>query len=347
MGELPRILITTGDPNGIGPEISIKAMQSPEVAACCKPMLVGSPRILERAARALGDERPVEERIDPGSPAFWSFETGAGGTHDLLPVMEAGGESLIEPSPGTIQAEAGLMAFRIVEKAHTLLEGKVADAMVTCPINKEALHKAGRPQVAHTEILAHLTGTPDPLTLFVVKKLWIAFFTRHLSLADAVRAVRREPLVRFVERLHQELIDLGKQAPSLAMAALNPHGGEGGLLGKEEIEEINPAVQALQEEGIDIAGPIPADSVFHLAKEGRFDCVVSLFHDQGHIAAKTAHFHDTVSLTLGLPYLRSSVDHGTGFDIAWQGKAKPDSLIEAVRLAAELVSTSKSGNSYK
>jgi 4-hydroxythreonine-4-phosphate dehydrogenase len=304
-------------------------------------VLLGSPSVLERAARALGDDRSIEEAFDPKTKGLRAIETGNDGVPSVLPVLEAGDDEAFVPSPGKIRAEAGLMAYRIVEKAHGLIQGKVADAMVTCPINKEALHEAGLPRVAHTEILAHLTGRPDPLTLFVAKKLRIAFFTRHLSLGDAIRSVRREPLVRFVERLRDELGVLGERNPRLAMAALNPHGGEGGLLGQEETEEIEPAVKDLKAKGIDIEGPVPADSVFHLAREGRFDCVVSLYHDQGHIAAKTSDFHSTLSMTLGLPYLRTSVDHGTGFDIAWQGKARPDSLIEAACLAAESLVASR------
>lgn len=307
---LPVVLVTTGDPNGVGPEIALKAVRSPAVTRCCRPLIVGCPEVLGQAAEALGMKLP--RVVKPEGPPLPSVE------------------------PGRCSAKAGRMAYKTLLKAHKLISRGQAHALATGPINKEALRKAGYLRIAHTEILAHLNRRPDPLTVFVAGRLWIAFFSRHLPLADAVKSVKKKKLVRFVHRLAGELETLGRKAPRLAMAALNPHAGEGGLLGKEETREITPAVEQLVQEGIAIKGPVPADSVFHLCREGAFDCVVSLYHDQGHIAAKSYKFHDTVSITLGLPYIRTSVDHGTAFDIAWKGKARADSLVAAIRLAARL-----------
>lgn len=336
---LPRLLITAGDPNGIGPEIAVKCFLEEKVLKRCRPLIVGCPEVMQEAARILNGRIPVRE-IDPVEGeimAFPSFETEKGGGPGFIPVVRPEGRPVVGIVPGKVRAEAGRAAYQALRKAHCLIRQGRADAMVTGPINKEALHRAGYARVAHTEILASWNRRLDPLTLFVAGKLWIAFFTRHLPLRDAIRAVRRKPLIDFVKRLIQSLEGLGFARPRLAMAALNPHAGEGGLLGKEEQRELEPAMKSLRKEGVRIQGPIPADAVFHLAREGAFDCVISLYHDQGHIAAKTARFHDTVSLTLGLPYIRTSVDHGTGFDIAWQGKARHDSLCAAALLAARLV----------
>lgn len=336
---LPRLLITAGDPNGIGPEIAVKCFLEEKVLKRCRPLIVGCPEVVREAVRILNGRIPVRE-INPEegeSKAFPCFEAGKGKVPVFIPVVRPEGRPLVGIVPGKVRAEAGRAAYQALRKAHRLIRQGRADVIVTGPINKEALHRAGYARVAHTEILASWNRCPDPLTLFAAGKLWIAFFTRHLPLRDALRAIRRKPLIQFVKRLNQSLEGLGIARPRLAMAALNPHAGEGGLLGKEEKAVLEPAVKVLQDQGVRIQGPIPADAVFHLAREGAFDCVISLYHDQGHIAAKTARFHDTVSLTLGLPYLRTSVDHGTGFDIAWQGNARPDSLRAAALLAARLV----------
>ncbi len=338
------VLITAGDPHGIGPEIAVKALAGEKGLNLkqCSPMVVGCPQIMKRAARSLKAGIPVkavsvtEKGIEIVRPAGAAKPDARANRLPFIPVIPPDCPPLDELAPGTCGRRAGRMAYKTLEKAHTLLSQGMADALVTCPISKEALKKAGYKRVAHTEILAHWNGCPDPLTVFNTGKLWIAFFSRHLPLGEAVRRVKKAALVRFTKKLHQELRLIGHKAPRLAMAALNPHAGEGGLLGSEENREIIPAVKALRSAGMDVTGPLPADSVFHFSGRGRFDCVISLYHDQGHIAAKTAGFHRTASLTLGLPYPRTSVDHGTGFDIAWQGSARPDSLIHAVSLAAQL-----------
>lgn len=338
----PRIAITLGDPNGIGPEIAVRTVADEQVLDACRPLLVGSPDVVERAAESLDqkvilyefDERELEQG---GDSSRWEDVLPKSSEHPVVPVMQPSKASFSQVEPGKCTAEAGRLAYESIVTAHETVSRGWAEAMVTCPINKEALHKAGISPIAHTEILGQLCTCMDPLTLFVVKDLWIAFFTRHLSLAEAVRAVRKTPLVAFIRNLANELQSLGMENPTIGVAALNPHGGEEGLLGWEEKEEIIPAIEALEGDDIHIAGPIPADSIFHLGLNGQFDCVVALYHDQGHIAAKSGFFYETTAMTLGLPYLRTSVDHGTGFDIAWQGKAREESLIRATLLAVEVL----------
>ena len=310
----PSILITAGDPNGIGPEIALKAAVDGRVLGLCKPLVVGQTEVLAAAAK---------------SCALPFDEDG---------VVPAGGSIREELVTGAVQAEAGRLAFEALREAHALLAAGRAVALVTAPWSKAALHLAGCPQVGHTEALEALTGCADPIVLFVTGRLRIAFLTRHLSLADAVEAVSRERILALLIKLQKELPRIGLEAPRLAVAALNPHAGEGGLLGREEIDEIEPAVVEGRLAGIDVEGPVPADAVFFRAAEGAYDCVVSLYHDQGHIAAKTRDFFGTVSLTLGLPYIRTAPDHGTAFDIAGRCKADPASLIKAIELAARLSS---------
>jgi len=313
-GSKPRIVITAGDPNGIGPEIVLRAIAHERVREICTPQVVGNRESIAHWANRCGVAPPDESMI-----------------------VAAGAVPSVEWRVGEIDAVAGRVAFESLVAAHRLLADGEADALVTAPWSKEALHLAGAPHVGHTEALAALTGETDPITLFVCGTLRIAFLTRHLSLSDAIAAVTRERLSTFFERLARELTTtIGISRPRIAVAALNPHGGEGGLLGREEIDEIAPAVKDAQTSGLDVVGPIPADAVFHEGTEGAHDCVVALYHDQGHIASKTRDFFGTVSLTLGLPYIRTSPDHGTAFDIAGKNRADAGSLIRAVELAVEL-----------
>jgi 4-hydroxythreonine-4-phosphate dehydrogenase len=316
-----------GDPNGIGPEIALECAADERVRDLCDMRIVGCPEVLADRAAAAGLPLPAD-----------------GG------IIAAGGSPREKLVPGTLQAEAGRLAFEALAAAHAhavqppaavqpLTAGKSGDAgraIATAPWNKQAIRLAGKEHVGHTEALAALTGRPDPITIFDCGSLRIAFLTRHLPLADAVAAVRKDRITAFLDRLAGELAGIGIADPHIAVAALNPHAGDGGLLGKEETEEIAPAVEAARAAGLNVSGPVPADAVFHEGAEGLYDCVVALYHDQGHIAAKTRDFHGTVSLTLGLPYIRTSPDHGTAFDIAGQNRADPRSMIRAVELAAAI-----------
>jgi len=211
-----------------------------------------------------------------------------------------------------------------------------ADALATAPINKEALWRAGYRYLGHTEMLGALTGSPDPLTMFAVRNMRIFFLTRHMSLREAVAEVKRDRLAAILPRIVGELRTLGFDRPRIAVAALNPHAGEGGALGKEDLEEIAPAVQDARGQGWQVDGPVPADAVFAQALDGRYDAVLALYHDQGHIAAKTLDFHGAVSVTLALPFIRTSVDHGTAFDIAGKGLARAESMAAAILMAGDL-----------
>lgn len=238
---------------------------------------------------------------------------------------------------GKITAEGGRAAYEAIEKAVAAVRSGDIDAIATGPLNKESLKAAGVPYIGHTEILAGLTGTEDPLTMFETTGLRSFFLTRHVSLRQACDLVTEERVYNYLRRCDSALRkDLRIQNPSIAVAGLNPHCGEHGLFGTEEAY-LYPAIEKARSDGINVFGPIGADSVFHQALTGTYTAVLSLYHDQGHIACKTLNFHKTVSITLGLPFLRTSVDHGTAFDIAGKGIANPTSMIEAVKTAAHYI----------
>jgi len=287
---------------------------------------VGDFRVLRDAA-ALAEAPFPLQRIDSlaGSPS-------------PDPGIEVLHVEMTDPAPrGRVSAEAGEHSFRILETcSRRCLEGG-AVGVVTAPINKESLEAAGHGGMGHTELLARFAGVDSVETVFCLGGLRIFFLTRHLSLRTALEKIRKETILAALVRMDGAMKSLGVERPRLGVPGLNPHCGDGGLFGTEEVEEILPAVNAARERGLDVAGPVGADSIFHLGLEGDFDAILSLYHDQGHIASKTRDFHGTVTLTLGLPYLRTSVDHGTGFDIAWQGAANPASMIRAVELAVEQV----------
>lgn len=236
---------------------------------------------------------------------------------------------------GKISAQGGDFAFSAIKQAVAAAQAGSIDAIATAPVNKESLKAAGVPYIGHTEILAALTATDDPLTMFETLALRVFFLSRHVSLRTACDMVTQERVHRYLVRCSAAMEkQLGIKNPLIAVAALNPHGGESGMFGNEE-SCIGPAITQAVKEGVRATGPISADSVFHLAKTGRYDAVLSLYHDQGHIACKTLDFERTISLTLGLPFMRTSVDHGTAFDIAGMGTASPASMIEAILLAAK------------
>lgn len=323
------IAVTMGDPAGIGPEIVLRALQSATVMERCTPVVVGHAETLRRCAEAIGLAGvEIATIADPGEAAARV------GRVDVLSVAVPGLESI---QPGVVQAACGQAADAFVRRACALGLAGAVDAITTAPIHKEALRAAGVPHIGHTEMLAEYLGAPEPLTLFLTGKMRIFFLSRHLSLRQAIDYVTRERVLAMLRQVHQAMVASGFPAPRIAVAALNPHASDGGLFGTEEAEHLIPAVAAARAEGIDAVGPIGADSVFHQALEGQHDCVLSLYHDQGHIAAKTRDFFGTVTATLALPVLRTSVDHGTAFDIAWQGKASPVSMEAAILAAVDLL----------
>lgn len=316
------LAVTMGDPAGIGPEIVARALAEAPVRA----VAVGDASVLARAVeicRLDVDVWPIE-RVGETRP-------GPG----AIAVLDQGVADASLPF-GAVSEIAGRSAVAAIEAATRLaLDGHVR-GIVTAPISKEAIWRAGVSDLGHTELLARLTGSARAVTMFVVRGLKIFFATRHCSLAEAVGRLDRDLIGAAIADAHLALTVLGIDSPRLAVAALNPHGGEGGKFGREEIDEIAPAVEEARSRGKDVVGPVPADSVFHLGLNGRYDGVVSLYHDQGHIAAKTVDFGGTVSVTMGLPILRTSVDHGTAFDIAGRGVASAEAMRAALRVADEL-----------
>ncbi len=329
----PRIGVPMGDPAGIGPEIALLAALDPGVAEAADVVLVGSRRVAAAAGRILRQAGRLE----------------GVGDDDLERVLSGLAEvpgADVDPVPyGRIDAACGRAAYACIRASSELaLAGRI-DAVATTPIHKESIRAAGVPFIGHTEMYGALSGTPDPVTLFQTGRLRILFLTRHLSLQDACRAIAEDRVFRGIVDGIGALSSLGLSRDTdaggrescralLAVAGLNPHNGEHGLFGDEEGRFIEPAIRRAREEGYDVTGPVPADSVFAQALHGRYGAVLSLYHDQGHIAAKTLDFERTISLTLGMPFLRTSVDHGTAFDLAGQGAASATSMKEAVRLAA-------------
>ena len=320
----PVLAVSMGDPAGIGPEIIVKALcgDAASVADC---IIVGNEYILQQAIEITGSPLKLHIISSPEQAVF------ALGTAEVISLDN------IDPhefSFGQISAMCGKAAYEYIEKCISLAMQGAVDAVVTAPINKESLHAAKVPYIGHTEIFGALTGTPDPLTLFETLGLRVFFFTRHLSLRNMLDTIKKDALKEFAWKCKDALTRLGITHGTMAMAGLNPHCGEHGLFGDEEVNEIIPAVKELQQEGLDIQGPIGADSVFHQAASGKYSCVLSLYHDQGHIATKTLDFYRTISVTAGMPILRTSVDHGTAFDIAGKNIADSTSMTEAIQVAA-------------
>lgn len=314
--------ITAGDPAGIGPEIVLKtfARQS-EIFNNIQPVVFTDPAVLLFYADLLN--LPVKINI---IKRFADIKT------DMLNCYHT--YSLKFPVDiGKITAESGKLAFESIRCAIEFASQKQIKSVITAPISKESLKAAKVPYLDHTEIFGKLTNSKDTMTLFVTGQLRVFFLTRHIQFKDITKTLNQDMVADSLKMCQKYLDQIGIKSPKIALAALNPHGGERGLFGTEEMEILHPAVKAVRLNGIDAVGPVPADSVFHLAHQGNFDAVLSLCHDQGHIAAKTLDFHRTVSLTMGLPFLRTSVDHGTGFDIAGKGTASEISLAEAVKAA--------------
>jgi 4-hydroxythreonine-4-phosphate dehydrogenase len=315
-----------GDPAGVGPEIVTAAIGAP-LTAKETVVVVGNEAILRRACGIMKVSPEIRRLSGTGNIRAEAIP-------GILNLFEVDDSAVSSFECGKVQAACGRAAYNCIEKAVALAMAGEVDAVATTPINKEALRAANVPFIGHTEMFASMTNTPDPLTMFQVHDLRVFFLTRHLSLANACKAVTKERLVDYIRRCIVALRQLGLDNASLAVAGLNPHSGEHGLFGDEEVRVIEPAVTESRAAGLNVVGPKPADSVFHFAMEGAWDAVLSLYHDQGHIATKMVDFNRTISLTLGMPILRTSVDHGTAFDIAGSGRVNPVSMVEAIRLAA-------------
>ena len=323
--EKPIIAITMGDASGIGPEIAVKAASSGEVHRICKPLVIGDSRIMLEALKvaklqAVGIN-PIK-KVKDARFTKWTI--------DVLDLEN------LDPSKvkiGQICAPCGKAAIQYLETAIKLAMTKEIDGIATAPINKEAIHKAGYRFAGHTEILAKRTKCKNYAMMFVSEPLWVILVTTHMPIKDISRHINKKKVLQTIKLANQVVKKLRNKKPKIGVAGLNPHAGESGIFGKEEIKHIKPAVEEAKKQGIDVVGPISPDAIFYLANAGMFDIVVAMYHDQGLIPLKLLAFNRSVNVTVGLPIVRTSVDHGTGFDIAGKGWANPQSLIEAINVA--------------
>jgi 4-hydroxythreonine-4-phosphate dehydrogenase len=327
MISLPLIAITMGDPSGIGPEVVMRSLAHRELYATCRPLVVGDAARLRRAGAIVGATLDLHP-VTPDSPARF-----APGTVDVVDL----GLVPADLPFGQTSAVAGEAAYRYIERACRMAMANEADAICTAPISKEALHAAGHRYPGHTELLAHLTGTPEVSMMLTAPKLRVIHVTTHIGLLDAIARIEPGLVERTIRRGHDTLVKAGIASPRIGVCAINPHAGESGLFGRgEEATKIAPAIAACRAKGLLVDGPLPADTLFFRAARGDFDLVVAMYHDQGHGPIKVLGIEAGVNITVGLPVVRTSVDHGTAFDIAGKGLADERSLLEALRQAVEL-----------
>jgi 4-hydroxythreonine-4-phosphate dehydrogenase len=342
----PLIAVTMGDPAGIGPEIIVGAWSETVVHEWCRPVVVGHPEIVRRAVdlwqmglEVVEIESPEEARPSP----------------DVIPCIACGSPDVLAVSPGSLDARAGQAAYDAILTATRLALAEKVHAIVTAPLQKEALHRAGHDYPGHTELLAHVCGIDDYAMMLYLGPseevlspagLAVVHVTLHTALRNVFAQLTEEAILAKARLAHQFMSRLmrpaskkgaaGDSRPRIGICSLNPHGGEGGLFGDEEQTIIRPAVERGLAEGLRLEGPLPTDTLMVRARDGRYDAVVAMYHDQGHIALKLLGMHRAVNVTLGLPIIRTSVAHGTAFDIAWKRQAETGSMIEALRVASRL-----------
>lgn len=322
----PITAITMGDPAGIGPEICIGTVLEHETYDVCRPFIIGSIAILKRATKVLGKDLQYHKINDPSEA---NYEYG------VIDVLETGIYDTDSLVWGEVQELAGKMSVDFIMKSIELGMKNKVHAISTAPIHKRAIKLVGITQPGHTEMYQDFTNSPYALTMFSCHNLRVFFVSRHMSLIDACKYATKDKVLENVINIDRELRKVGIKNPLIAVAALNPHGGDNGLFGTEEITDLIPAVDEARKLGINCTGPVPADSVFHIGKSRKYSAILSLYHDQGHIACKTLDFEKSVTLTFGLPFIRSSVDHGTAFDIAGKGIAGCISMIESTKVVSE------------
>jgi len=336
----PVLGVTMGDPAGVGPEIIVRAAAEPDVQRTTRPVVIGSASTLEEALALVGSPlrlHAVARVADCG------WEPGT------LEVLDLANVDVGTLPRARVSPAAGRAAYAYIEKAVDLAKEGTIDGIVTAPINKEALAAAGMPHSGHTEILASLSGTRDFAMLLMGEELRVIHVTSHVAIRRVPDLVTRERVLRTIELAQRALEDLGIRGGRIAVAGLNPHAGEDGLFGDEEKSAIGPAIADARASGLDVTGPLPADTLFSRARGGEFDIVVAMYHDQGHIPVKTLGFNydegtkrwvglSGVNVTVGLPFLRVSVDHGTAFDRAWKGVANHESMVEALQVAVRMLS---------
>ncbi|HWT75108.1 MAG TPA: 4-hydroxythreonine-4-phosphate dehydrogenase PdxA [Mobilitalea sp.] len=339
MDKRPVIGITMGDPAGIGPEITVKALSNPEIYEKCVPIIIGDSEVLKKAIEVTGHIELTLYPINTVKQAQSTF-----GRINVLDMKLVDMERL---KTGAVSVMAGEAAFQYVKKVIELALNQEVDATVTNAINKEAINLAGHHYSGHTEIYADLTGTSKYTMMLAYRNLRVVHISTHLSLREACDRVKKERILEVIEIAHKACTDMGITEPVIGVAGLNPHCGENGLFGTEEIKEITPAIEAARAKGINVQGPVPPDSIFSKAIGGWYDIVVAMYHDQGHIPLKVKGFVynqdrkqwdavEGVNITLGLPIIRTSVDHGTAYDQAWTGMANERSLVNAIDYAVSL-----------
>lgn len=332
----PRIALTMGDPAGVGPEIIVRAWADARLHGWCRPIVVGHPGILRRAVELWGADADV---VEVDSPAMAEPSPG------VIPCIRSGSDDSLEVAPATVDARGGQAAYdAVVTAARWALSGEV-DAITTAPLHKEALHRAGHDYPGHTELLAEICGSDDFAMMLYLGPgdrlhspagLAVVHVTLHTALRNVFGGLTEEAILAKARLADRFMTRLTGTRPRIGVCALNPHGGEGGLFGQEERTVIRPAVERGLAEGLRLDGPLPGDTLMVHARDGRYDAVVAMFHEQGHIALKLLGMHRAVNVTLGLPIVRTSVAHGTALDIAWQGRAETGSLLEAIHVAARL-----------
>ncbi|WP_033340953.1 4-hydroxythreonine-4-phosphate dehydrogenase PdxA [Catenuloplanes japonicus] len=323
----PRIAVTMGDGAGVGPEVTVRALLDPAIAEISRCVVVGDAARLRTAAKIVGADADIVTVDTPGDAVF---------TPGRINVIDLG--LLPEDLPfGQISPVAGDAAYHYVRVASELAVSGAVQAICTAPLNKEALHAGGHRYPGHTELLAFLTGTPEVSMMLSTHRVNVIHVTTHIGLIDAVDRIEPGLVERTIRRGHRAMVDAGRPHPKIGVCGINPHAGENGLFGRgEEETKIIPGVRACQADGIDAVGPLPADTLFFLAGRGDYDLVVAMFHDQGHGPVKVLGLEAGVNITVGLPVIRTSVDHGTAFDIAGTGTADHRSMVEALRLAATM-----------
>jgi 4-hydroxythreonine-4-phosphate dehydrogenase len=325
----PIVALTMGDPSGIGPEIIMKALRRDDVHAICRPLVIGDAARLREAGAIVASGLQVAAISSPGE------------AHYQRATVDCVDLGLVPPGHpfGQVLPLSGEVAFRCIERATRIVEAGGADAICTAPLSKEALHAAGHRYPGHTELLADLTGTQEVSMMLVAPRLRVIHVTTHVGLLEAIRRIEPGLVERVIARGRETLVRSGLADPRIGVCGINPHAGENGLFGNgEEAEKIIPAVARCRARGWRVDGPLPADTLFFRAARGDFDLVVAMYHDQGHGPVKVMGLEEGVNITIGLPVIRTSVDHGTAFDIAGSGLADEGSLVEALRQAAALAS---------
>ena len=336
--KLPLIGITMGDPAGIGPEIAVKALNKPEIYQICRPLVVGDVKVIREAckiARVNLEINPVKD-VKEGRYSY-----------GVMDIYDMDNVDIKKLAYKKISKMGGKASLDYINKVIDLAMVKRIDATVTGPIHKEAINLAGCPYAGHTEIYASRTGAKDYAMMLVDGKFRVVHVTTHVALREVPYLIKKDRVLKVIELANQAMKDLDIENPKIIVSGLNPHASDGGLFGDEEEKEIAPAVRQAKKEGINVEGPVPPDTAFAWLKSGEYDVAIAMYHDQGHIPLKLLSFHwdvksgewksiNGVNVTLGLPIIRTSVDHGVAYDKAGEGRASPDSLIQAIKLAAKL-----------